>query len=188
MDSTDIIIKKLKDGSESAFNNIFYEYKDIIFYMAYKYTKNVNESEDHVQEIFIKLLENIEKFEGGTKSFKVWFLKMAKNHLLNIKRNKTMHDKTIILDQETVDIECYENNTDQQIVMSEIEAAIGEQLYQILLLKIGFTMTYNEISELTGINASKVKRMYYHAFELAKEYVMKGRTSYGEKNKKFYNK
>lgn len=60
------------------------------------------------------------------------------------------------------------------IQLSEIEKAVGEESYQILLLKVGLHMTFDEISRELGETPSKIKRIYYSAYEKAREYVKRG--------------
>ena len=82
--------------------------------------------------------------------------------------------KGYCLDNDTVYETGVSSDIHTNIQLSEIEKAVGEESYQILLLKVGLHMTFDEISRELGETPSKIKRIYYSAYEKAREYVKRG--------------
>ena len=73
------------------------KYGDTIFRLAYSYMKNTYDAEDVVQEVFLKLFENIEMFQNeGHKKF--WLIRVGRNVCKNklksfwFKKNCELHE------------------------------------------------------------------------------------------------
>ena len=49
------VIEKLKNKDEQTFDQIYYEYNDLIYYICYSFTHDKSVSEDLMQETFIKM-------------------------------------------------------------------------------------------------------------------------------------
>ena len=52
------VIEKLKNKDEQTFDQIYFEYNDLIYYICYSFTHDKSVSEDLMQETFIKMLVN----------------------------------------------------------------------------------------------------------------------------------
>lgn len=166
-------IKELKYGSEDAFCLIYEAYASKIYYLALKYTKNSSDSEDIVQDIFVKILRNIDSYETQKASFGTWVYQITSNHLKNFCRDTSHHRRILATDNEKVD--AYDNNfsTDLNIMLYDIERLVGENTYQILLMKLGYNMKFSEIAEEMQMNISSLKSIYYQALRIIKAYIKK---------------
>ena len=76
-----ITAEKLKDGDELAFEEIFYAYRNIVYFECLKKMRNPQDANDCVQEIFIKLVEKIHLFDSNIAEFNAWFRTLYINHL-----------------------------------------------------------------------------------------------------------
>ncbi len=65
------------------FPDIFKNYKEKVFSLAYKMTADVNSAEDITQETFLKCYENIETFRGDSHIFS-WLYTITKNNCLRL--------------------------------------------------------------------------------------------------------
>lgn len=64
------VIAKLKRGSELAFEELFNVYKDVVFYLTYSYLQNQKDADDCLQEVFLRLLDNIHLYDRRKSSLK----------------------------------------------------------------------------------------------------------------------
>lgn len=66
------------------FEEKYYKYKDVLFRIIFTYVKNVDDAEDILQDVFIKLYEHNYYFETDEHE-KRWLIRVAvnqsKNHL-----------------------------------------------------------------------------------------------------------
>ena len=60
------LIKELQAGSEAAFDLLYEEFKNLIFYIVMSILKDRHLSEEVTQDVFIRMYQNIDKFTLGT--------------------------------------------------------------------------------------------------------------------------
>lgn len=168
------LIKKLKNHDADAFRIIFDYYSNKIYYLALKYTQNIDDSNDCVQEVFLRILSHINEFNIQKSNFGTWVYTITMNYLKDKMKCDFRRQKLYCLDNDTVYQTTVSSDIHTNIQLGEIEKVVGEGPYRVLLLKIGLNMTFNEISQELGYNPSRIKRIYYNAYEKAKEYVKRG--------------
>lgn len=82
------IILRLKEGSESAFSELFDYYGKKLFSFSLGYLKDTHEAEEIVQEVFLKIWKSRAELLAG-KSFDSYIFTIAKNAILNtIRKSK----------------------------------------------------------------------------------------------------
>lgn len=86
-DSSYSDILALKNGSFSAFENIFRKYSERIFFYANRFLKNEEESKDIVQEVFLKIWKYRESINENL-IFEAFIFTIAKNTIFNIHKKK----------------------------------------------------------------------------------------------------
>ncbi len=95
-----LYITKVINGDTNAFAYLVDKYKDMVFSLAYKITKNREEAEEVSQDTFIKGYKNLEKFKGDAK-FSTWLYRIAYHASLDaIKKNKK-HQNTFEINEIT---------------------------------------------------------------------------------------
>ena len=90
-------IRAFKNGDKDAFEEIFYAYKDILYYLCYFYIRDYDDASDCVQEIFIKLTSKISLYDERKAAFEAWFLALTKAHIFNFIRDKNRYNNRIDL-------------------------------------------------------------------------------------------
>lgn len=84
------LVEGLKKKDINAFEYFFNEYHKKIFGLIYKLTKNETDAQDLTQEVFLKVLEKVNTFEGRS-AFSSWVYRIAVNTAfmrLRTKRNQ----------------------------------------------------------------------------------------------------
>ena len=180
---TNKVIQRFKERDEEAFQIIFYEYKNKIFYLAYKATRNVEDAEDCVQEIFMKIINNVHKFDQSKSAFTTWVINVAKRYLYDFIKMKSAHTEKLIINPLIIYCKGVQNNYDTQVLLAEIEKHIGEEAYQVLVLKHGYNLTFAQIAEQLNISPSRAKSLYYKGYKEARAYVLEKERDYGNKDK-----
>lgn len=67
------IILRAQEGNRDAFHLLYEEHREKIFQLAYRYTRSVEDSEDVLQETFIKAFKGLKTYQtGGEGSFAAW--------------------------------------------------------------------------------------------------------------------
>ena len=83
-----LYITKVINGDANAFAYLVDTYKNMVFSLAFKMTKNREEAEEISQDSFIKAYKNLKNFKGDSK-FSTWLYRIAYHASLDaIKKNK----------------------------------------------------------------------------------------------------
>jgi len=83
-----VFVKLAVNGDRQAAEKLISAHQVYIYNLALKMTKNVEDAEDLTQEVFIKAFIALSKFEGKSK-FRTWLYRIAVNHFLNVKKEKS---------------------------------------------------------------------------------------------------
>ena len=79
------LIRRLKEGQEEAYRILVREYHSRLFGLAYGITLDREESQDILQDVFLKVYTHIRRFEGKS-SLLTWLRRITINESLNWKR------------------------------------------------------------------------------------------------------
>ena len=69
-----------KDGDNEWLGILLQRYTMLLFGVCMKYLKNEEEAKDSVQQIFLKVIDELKKYK--VEYFKSWLYMVAKNHCL----------------------------------------------------------------------------------------------------------
>jgi RNA polymerase sigma-70 factor (ECF subfamily) len=71
--NSEMVILLAKEGNENAFRNLYEGNYQMIYRLAYRYTKSPQDAEDVMQETFIKAFKNIRSFDSKINpNFSAW--------------------------------------------------------------------------------------------------------------------
>jgi RNA polymerase sigma-70 factor (ECF subfamily) len=159
----EIIIAGCKKGEERSFTQLVDIYKKRCFGYFYRLTGNTETSEDLLSELFVKLVEKIGTYRGG--SFDGWIFTMASNIFYDHLRFKQR--QTRLLDEQTkrvklqpVMIEAADNGDFDKLqnVLGKLDTDVRE----VVMMRYYSQLSFKEISllrqEPLGTVLSKVHR------------------------------
>lgn len=82
-------VEAVKAGDKQSYEIIIKRFQRQIYTYCFYILKDHTETEDAVQEIFIRAYANLHRY-GSSTSFSAWLYKMAYHHLINLKKNKAV--------------------------------------------------------------------------------------------------
>jgi len=91
------IILLAKEGDESAFRELYENNYEMIYRLAYRYSKSQEDAEDIMQETFIKAFKGIKKFDFNiSTNFSAWIYQIGYHCSMDYlrKRQKRKADQT----------------------------------------------------------------------------------------------
>ena len=162
-------IEKVINGDVNSFAFLVDAYKNMVYSLAFKMTKNREEAEEISQDTFIKAFKNIKEFKGDSK-FSTWLYRIAYyTSLDNIKKNKK--DKhTFEINEVTFNQIQDVETTLQRIERKERAKLMDECLLQLpedersLLWMFYYDeLSLKEIIEVTGLSESNLKVKLHRA-------------------------
>lgn len=151
---------KTEKEREELCRKIWDKYHKRLLYFIRSYSRE--ESEDLLQEIFLKVFNNLEKY-NPFYSFKVWIYTIAKNHCINyLKKNRKeitlLGDASLLIDNNRsrpVENELIEKQQEQQLqlFLSQLPSDIQTTCY----LRFSEKLKYKHIARILDIPVGTVK-------------------------------
>lgn len=85
----EVLVQRAKGGDRQAFRELMERHQRSVFQQCLSILRNSSDAQDLVQETFIRVHRNLDKFEGNAK-FSTWLYRIARNacidHLRKTKR------------------------------------------------------------------------------------------------------
>jgi RNA polymerase sigma-70 factor (ECF subfamily) len=164
-----LYIAKVINGDSNSFAYLVDSYKDMVYSLAYKMTKNKEESEEISQDTFIKAYKNLNKFKGESK-FSTWLYRIAYHTCLDqIKKNKNnnttfeIHEVTLNQIQSADDILQGIERRERAKIMDECLLRLPEEERSILWMFYYDELSLKEIIEVTSLTEANVKVKLHRA-------------------------
>lgn len=143
-------IESIKAGQADSFQALYDRHHRKLFALCYRFTGNMADAEEQLQEVFMRILDKIGTFKGDA-SFSTWSHRLTVNHLINFcrKRDRRQDDYTLEQAPEPA------RKEDPGMGMT-LQKAIGElpQGYRsVLILHDQEGFRHEEIAKMMGISA-----------------------------------
>jgi RNA polymerase sigma-70 factor (ECF subfamily) len=170
-------IKLARGGDRRAFAELVDLYKDKIFYLAYRMLSNRQEAEDAVQETFMRVFVNLERYDEAQK-FSTWIFRIATNLCIDRLRKRK---QTYSLDADLPDgdgndwhamLEGNEPTPEKQLVVSETREQVREAIdslpekyKSVVVLRYLHDMSLQEIGDVLDMPVTTVKTRVHRGRE-----------------------
>ena len=180
------LVKAASRGDHEAFNEIVQRYEKMIYNIAYQASGNSDDAYDISQEVLIKIFRSLGSFRGDCK-LSTWIYRIAMNAVKDYIRLK-LKTKTASLietddsgDERQIDIpdtsvsanpsDSLERNERVKLVREAI-ASLSEDHRNIITLRDIDGYSYEDISEMLGLEIGTVKSRINRARQNIKEYLI----------------
>lgn len=180
-ETTDIeLISRALEGDQQAYKEILMRYRNPLYNLLYRMVHNKMETEDLVQEAFIKAFSSLASF-NDEYAFSTWLYKIAINNCIDHFRKKKL--KTFSLDKpiSSKDGEIRREfpdasyRPDKTLLSKEKDKLIEDAIqnlpekYRIsIVLRHSEDKSYEEISQILNIPLGTVKARIFRAREMLK--------------------
>lgn len=166
----DIVQDWITNRSESAASQLVKKYQRFIYLIVLRIVKNSEQSKDLTQEILLKILNSIEKFNWKS-SLKTWIYRVAINYTNSYLRQvKFKNVISIDADESFLEIPNHDPNPEQVFRNKELENAflqalsdLPEKQRETFSLRYFDDLPYNEIAEMLGVTVGASKANYFQA-------------------------
>lgn len=143
-------IEKIKAGQPEFFRALYDRHHRKLFALCYRFTGNIADAEEQLQEVFMRILDKIDTFKGDS-SFSTWSHRLTVNHLINFCRKRDRRQDDYALEHAPEP----SRKIDPGIGLT-LEKAIGELPHgyrNILILHDQEGFKHDEIAQMMGISA-----------------------------------
>ena len=172
----EIIIEELRneDTRQRAFNKVMRHYSQPLYWQIRRMVIDHENTNDILQETFIKAWININHFRGDAK-LSTWLYKIAINEsitFLNKERNKQTtsiddEDSFLINNLQTDD---WFDGNDLQLELQKAINRLPEKQRLVFNMRYFDEMKYEDMSEILGTSVGALKASYHHAAKKIEEF------------------
>lgn len=166
---------RVKLGEKTAFSQLFEKYAPRIYRFSRTYLKNESDSEELVQNVFLKLWEKRETLDT-TQNLKSFIFKIAVNTIYDFVRRKNIEHA--FEDYARLNYQSSENSTWHSVIYAEMEqnlhhlvAQLPEQQQKIFQLSKTDGLTNDEIAKQLDISKRTVENHLYRALSFLKKHL-----------------
>jgi RNA polymerase sigma factor (sigma-70 family) len=158
---TQAILKRIADGDPTAVQDCLTRYGGLVWSLARKMLRNSDDAEDAVQEIFVDVWKNAERFDESKASETTFIAMIARRRLIDKIRYSTRRISADSLDDVLLEPFTRADKTLELSMEAEQAAeamrSLRPEQQQVLRLSIVQGMSHQEISEATGLPLGTVK-------------------------------
>jgi len=163
------LISRCQKGDQDALKEIFDQYHQKVYRIAYGVVRQREDALDIVQEVFIKLYRSIQNFKGRSK-FYTYLYRMTMNTAIDHARKMRRAPPSNIHEEEGFQLsEDVEKSPDRILLHKELEERVRVALGKLpvdqrtaLILREVEGLSYQEMAEVMGCNIGTVmSRLHY---------------------------
>lgn len=172
------IIEMYNNGDcEKAFNEIVELYTERIYWHIRRFLCNHEDSNDLLQEVFVKIWTALPSFRGDSQLF-TWIYRIATNEVLNHLRKQrfksivSLESVSATLEKK-IDEDPYFNGNALQRELHKAIQRLPEKQRIVFCMRYFDDMKYEDISEITDTSVGALKASYHHAYNKIKTDIEK---------------
>lgn len=174
---SEALIKEILKGNEAAMELLVRKNYSMVQSFIYRFIGDYNLSYDMTQEVFIKMMKNLNRYKFEDGKFESWLLKIASNHCKDYFRSNSFKQRNESSNIEDLDIEAnefvidiLEKNEKRKAVKKAIDELPNLQR-EAIILRYYHDLKINEISKITGYNANTVKSRLFNGIKNLKKII-----------------
>ncbi|MCM4166402.1 RNA polymerase subunit sigma-70 [Arenibacter sp. H213] len=158
---------KQKNSQAKAFEILVDAYKVRLYWHIRRIVLDHDDTDDVLQNTFIKVFRNIDGFKGESKLYS-WMYRIATNEALSFLKLKSqklkINDEQLMSDKlANLKADVYFEGDDIQLKLQQAIAVLPEKQKLIFNMKYFQEMKYSEISEILETSVGGLKASYHLA-------------------------
>lgn len=177
MDSEEELILRLTSEvtKDSAFKELLVLYKERLYWHVRKIVVSHDDTDDVLQNTFIKVYKNIHSFKGESKLFS-WIYRIATNEAFTqLKRNSKLQNLSSqeLQDQTIANLEAdvYFEGDEIQLKLQRAIATLPEKQKLVFNMRYFDDIKYVDMSEILDTSEGALKASYHIAVKKIEAYL-----------------
>jgi RNA polymerase sigma factor (sigma-70 family) len=160
MSDKELLARYDRDRESGWLGFLLQRYTLLLFGVCMKYLKNEDDAKDSVQQIFLKVIQELQKYK--VEYFKSWLYMVAKNHCLMKLRDRQsipveLTEKLMAAPELTADRQALmQNDLTMEMMETSLKELNPEQQQCVTLFYLE-KKSYHEITVITGFSLLQVK-------------------------------
>ena len=162
---------------EKAFRILIKEYKERLYWHIRKIVISHNDTDDVLQNTFIKVFKGIDNFKQDSKLYS-WMYRIATNESITF-INKRARERNIDITEMKQELvsnlqsDRWFSGNDIELILQEAVATLPEKQQLVFNMKYFDHMKYQEISDILDTSVGGLKASYFHAVKKIELFIKK---------------
>jgi RNA polymerase sigma-70 factor (ECF subfamily) len=171
------VLRRCRAGDQAAWQELVSRHTRRVFGLAYRFCGRVDEAEDLTQEVFVKVFQNLHRFQETDAAFSTWLMSIARNQAIDhyrrrreerIRRAQDPEILEVLSSPEPGPLGDVEQEERVQLVRSGLRALPADLREPLVLCDLQ-GLAYEQIAGALGIPLGTVKsRINRGRLELAR--------------------
>ena len=177
MDNEKELLSQLKSAQtqEKAFRELITLYKERLYWHIRKIVISHDDSDDVLQNTFIKIYKNIHNFKGDSKLYS-WMYRIATNEAIthlnkNAKRLQITNEAVQEYAINNLKADVYFEGNDIQLKLQQAIATLPQKQQLVFNMKYFDNIKYKDMSEVLETSEGALKASYHIAVKKIETYL-----------------
>jgi RNA polymerase sigma-70 factor (ECF subfamily) len=167
------LVDSAKAGDERALSELYSTYFPRVYRYILARTGNSHDAEDLSEEVFMRVLEALDRFQWREAPFSAWLFRIAHNAVISQRRKENARGRSApLLDGIPVDSAGPEELVEHRLVLNEVMAAaakLPEAQRQVITLRFSAGLSVAETAKAMGKGEGNVKVIQHKAIAKLRE-------------------
>lgn len=167
------LVDAARAGDESALAELYNLYFPRVYRYILARTGNPYEAEDLTEEVFLRMLDAIDRFQWRDAPFSAWLFRIAHNAVISQRRRDGARGRSAPLSEALpIDNEGPEELVENRITLNEVMRAaqtLPETQRQVIALRFGAGLSVAETARAMGKGEGNVKVIQHKAIAKLRE-------------------
>ena len=158
-----------------AFQNLLQKFQKPLYYHIRNIVLNHDDADDVLQNTFIKVFQNLNKFKGESKLYS-WIYRIATNESITFLNSKAKKNNTTsqeiqskIIDNLQADV--YFEGDEIQLKLQKAITILPEKQQLVFKMKYFEELKYEQISDVLGTSVGALKASYHIATKKIEDFL-----------------
>lgn len=169
------LVSRLQGGDKNAFSILVKQFQERLYWHVRNIVKNHDDADDVLQNVFIKVYRNIDKFKGDSKLY-TWLYRIASNEAITF-INKLARQQSITSEElqttiiNNLESDVYFEGNEIQLKLQRAIATLPPKQQQVFQMKYFEDITYDAMSEILETSVGALKSSYHIATKKITEHL-----------------
>ncbi|WP_298778065.1 RNA polymerase sigma factor [uncultured Polaribacter sp.] len=160
---------------EKAFRVLINQYKERLYWHIRKIVISHDDTDDVLQNTFIKIFKNIDKFNQESKLYS-WMYRIATNESITF-INKRAKERNIDISEihshlvSSLESDSFFSGDEIQLILQKAIATLPTKQQLVFNMKYFDDLKYDEISKILETSIGALKSSYFHAVKKIEKYI-----------------
>lgn len=168
------MLRAARSGADWAWERLYRDLAPVV--LGYLRAQNLRDPEDVLGEVFLQVVRDLHRFEGGYDGFRSWVFTVAHHRMVDARRKVQRRPPTDATPTEDLDLHLPPTEAEpealEHLTTGEVVALLDElteEQREVLVLRLVGGLTHQEVAEVLGKGRGAVKQLQRRAVSALRE-------------------